>query len=159
MKIIVGLIIILVCAFGFYQCNKTTYNVAQDIEQRTNSNGFIDIPVNIAGSDGIVILAPVNCPSSQAQQADWLSTKLKEKNIPNRRSSSFSVSTDATNLTKEQREQLKEQITYVVNLPAPLVIVNGKVKSNPNLEDIINEYEGKVEPTISDFFEGLNKLN
>lgn len=151
MKIIVGLIIILVCAFGFYKCQKTTYNVEQDIEQLTNSNGFINMPINIAGSNGIVILAPVNCPSSQAKQADWLSAKLKEKNIPNRRSRSFSVSYDVADLTKEQREQLKEQIDYVANLPAPLVIVNGKVKSNPSLEDIINEYENKAQPTFGEW--------
>ncbi|UYZ82817.1 hypothetical protein MTZ49_09350 [Entomomonas sp. E2T0] len=159
MKFIIGAIIILICAFGFYKCQKSTYDVVQHIEQRTNSNGFIDIPVNIAGTDGIVILAPVNCPSYQAKQADWLSSKLKEKNIPNRRSNSFSIRSDATDLTKEQREQLQEQVNYVINLPAPLVIVNGKVKSNPSLADVINEYEGKVDQNLSDFLGGLNKSN
>lgn len=156
MKIIFVLIII-VAAFGYYKyqdqlnesvqgTNQPTYDLVLDIEKRTNSNGFIDIPFNILENEGVTIFAPLNCPSERAKKADKLTSQLKNWNIPVLRTDTYTINMNIDNLTNKQRAELNQFMNQVMNQPGPIVIVNSHVKSNPSLHDIVNEYDRQTKP-------------
>ena len=112
----------------------------QDIKSRTDQYGFLDISDNLPESKGIVIVAPVNCPSQQAKVADYLVTELNKQNIPATRTNSYNFR-QKNIMSEREINQMIKRAEYVRKMAPPLVIVNGKIKSNPSIEAIKNEWE------------------
>lgn len=121
--------------------SSTDFDFDQDIKSRTDQYGFLDISVNLPGSKGIVIMAPINCPSRQAKTADYLATELNKQNIPATRISGYTFNHNLAKMSEREINQMIDRVEYVKTMAFPLVFVNGKVKSNPSIEDIKNEWE------------------
>ena len=113
---------------------------AERIEGAAKSpNGFVSVaePNNARGNT-VIIFAPVNCPSDAAQRADALASELTSRGIPNVRSNSYDYTlTDADSAV--QAAKLK-RTNEVMNAGVPVVLINGKAKANPTLNEVIAEY-------------------
>ena len=138
------LTIVASCALCFagYQWHKSNLEkriFVQDIKSRTDQYGFLDISDNLPESKRIVIVAPVNCP--KAKIADYLATELNKQNIPTTRTNSYNFRQDLNNMSEREINQMIKRAEYVRKMAPPLVIVNGKIKSNPSIEAIKNEWE------------------
>ena len=138
------LTIVASCALCFagYQWHKSNQEkriFVQDIKSRTDQYGFLDISDNLPESKRIVIVAPVNCP--KAKIADYLATELNKQNIPTTRTNSYNFRQDLNNMSEREINQMIKRAEYVRKMAPPLVIVNGKIKSNPSIEAIKKEWE------------------
>lgn len=138
------LTIVASCALCFagYQWHKSNQEkriFVQDIKSRTDQYGFLDISDNLPESKRIVIVAPVNCP--KAKIADYLVTELNKQNIPTTRTNSYNFRQDLNNMSEREINQMIKRAEYVRKMAPPLVIINGKIKSNPSIEAIKNEWE------------------
>ena len=143
-RIILTVVASCALCFAGYQWHKSIQEkriFVQDIKSRTDQYGFLDISDNLPESKGIVIVAPVNCPSQQAKIADYLVTELNKQNIPATRTNGYNFSQNLTNMSKREINQMVKRIEYVRTMAPPQVFVNGKIKSNPSLEDIKKEWE------------------
>ena len=110
---------------------------AAAIAALTDERGFIEFEMpQEAKNDEVLIVAAQNCPKEGAVRADRLAREMAERNIRYRRSSgvSFSVPQDADVDTFVRRNNA------IMNGEVPIVFVNGKVKSNPGLDEVIAEY-------------------
>jgi hypothetical protein len=98
--------------------------------------GFVPVLTsNGAPANTAIILAAINCPSAQAKRADALAAKLNELGIPNTRANNYAVA----NVTREQAAMIK-QTSAVLGGEIPVVIINGKGKANPSVDDVVAEY-------------------
>lgn len=99
-------------------------------------NGFIDVLMpDGAPPHAVLVFAPVNCPSDGAKRADEMSKELTARGIPNIRASNYY----ASSLKPDQTDLIKR--TYVVlGGTIPTVMVDGKGKANPTLDEIAAEY-------------------
>lgn len=103
-----------------------------------SQSGFVSVLMPAgAERNNVLILAPVNCPSEDAQRADALAAELTRMGIPNTRSSSYSLAVD--NPTREQKERM-DRAVVVMNSDIPAVFINGMAKSNPTAEEVAEEY-------------------
>ena len=103
----------------------------------TDERGFIEFEMpQGAKNNEVLIVAAQNCPKEGAVRADRLAREMAERNIRYRRSSgvSFSVPQDADVDTFVRRNNA------IMNGEVPIVFVNGRVKSNPGLDEVIAEY-------------------
>jgi hypothetical protein len=110
---------------------------ATAIAALTDERGFIEFEIpQGARNNEVLIVAAQNCPKDGAVRADRLAREMAERNIRYRRSSSvsFSVPQDADVDTFVRRNNA------IMNSEVPIVFVNGKVKSNPGLDEVIAEY-------------------
>jgi hypothetical protein len=103
-----------------------------------SANGFV--PVEMPGGasrNAVLVLAPRNCPSEQAQRTEALVQALAARGIPVTRSASMSF--DVANPTPEQVAGIKRAVE-VFKRGAPAVFVNGMAMSNPSADQVIAEY-------------------
>jgi len=110
---------------------------AAAIAALTDERGFIEFEMpQGARNNEVLIVAAQNCPKDGAVRADRLAREMAERNIRYRRSSgvSFSVPQNADVDTFVRRNNA------IMNGEVPIVFVNGKVKSNPGLDEVIAEY-------------------
>lgn len=148
MKNILIITIALCCAFLYFarnkqlQANHERQNQHQAQQERLNSpTGFVALPPSIMPSDKILILAPVNCPSREAQYADRLARNLQAQNIPYERISSIQFSVANIPEHEDELKAHSERMNRIMSQPPPLVFVHGRAKSNPTLHEIIAEYQ------------------
>ena len=106
------------------------------LDAMTDNYGF----VSLAQPDGaepkkVWIIAAVNCPKEGARRADYLAQQLAERNMSYDRRShvSFTLGDDD--------QVLAGRIQKILDADTPIVIVNGKMKSNPDLDEVTAEYE------------------
>ena len=139
-RIILIVVVSFALCFAGYQWHKSKQenkSFVQDIKSRTDQYGFLDISVNLTGSNVIVIMAPVNSSSQHAKIADYLAKELNNQNIPATRINGYSFNQDLNNMTDIE---INQRVQYVRTMAPPLVFVNGKIKSNPSIEDIKKEW-------------------
>lgn len=104
-----------------------------------NSNGFVSVEMPGDGTrNTVLVLAPPNCPSEQAQRAEALIQALKDHGIPVARGSSISF--ELTNPSAEQRAAVDRTIE-VFKQGAPAVFINGMGMSNPSFAQVAAVYE------------------
>ena len=98
-------------------------------------NGFVDVPPPInQDSDTVYVVAAQNCPHAAAQQADRLAKQLGGQGVPVQRA-------NQVGFRPEQVDRAAmERLTVVMNGPLPLVFVHGRVASNPELNQVVEEY-------------------
>lgn len=101
-------------------------------------DGFVAVEMP-AGTprNTVLVLAPPNCPSEQAQRADALIRDLTDIGIPVKRGSSFSF--DLENPSQEQRAAV-DRTVEVFRQGAPAVFVNGMGMSNPTTSQVVAVY-------------------
>ena len=134
MRILV--ILLLVC--GLYGTYQWWQNHSPSIEVAASPNGFV--PVEMPGGverNAVLVLAPRNCPSDQAQRTHALVQALARQGIPVVRGDSFSF--DAADPTPEQMAGM-DRAVEVFKRGAPAVFVNGMAMSNPTAAQTIAEY-------------------
>ncbi len=87
--------------------------------------------------DTVLVLAPPNCPSEQAQRAEALIRELTDIGIPVKRGSSFSFNIE--NPSQEQRTAV-DRTVEVFQQGAPAVFINGMGMSNPTTSQVVAVY-------------------
>lgn len=132
------LILVGIIGFGIHWWNGKGHDATAVASDYTSPNGFVSVAMP-AGTppNTVVILAPVNCPSAEAQRADSLSEQLSRRGIPNVRSSHFSAS--STDPSAEQKARLDHAVA-VLNGEIPAVFINGVAKANPSADEVVTEY-------------------
>ena len=110
---------------------------AAAIAALTDERGFIEFEMpQGAKNDEVLIVAARNCPREGAVRADRLAREMAEHNIRYRRSSSVNFSVPAN----ADVDVFVRRNNAIMNGDVPIVFVNGKVKSNPGLDEVIAEY-------------------
>lgn len=109
-----------------------------DIAVEAEAGGFIpvEMPSGIP-RNMVLVLAPPNCPSEQAQRAEALIRELTDIGIPVKRGSSFSF--DLENPSREQRAAVDRTVA-VFKQGAPAVFINGMGMSNPSTSQVVAVY-------------------
>jgi hypothetical protein len=99
----------------------------------SDGKGFIPVQMpDNAPPDKVVILAPVHCSSDVAQRADALAQFLNDQGIPNVRTSFYMIS--------RVTPDMKPGIERARSLDPPVVLINGRGKSNPSAQEVVDEY-------------------
>ncbi len=109
-----------------------------DLTAMASPNGFV--PVEMPGGvprNVVLVLAPPNCPSEQAQRTEALVAHLSREGIAVRRDSGFSF--DVMDPSAEQRAGI-DRAVEVFKRGAPAVFVNGMAMSDPTPAQTIAEY-------------------
>ena len=105
----------------------------RQLEEISDDQGFVPVQMPDNAPDGkVVILAPVNCPSQVAKRADALAQYLSDQGIPNMRSSTY--------LIARVTPDMMPGIERAHSLAPPVVLINGRGKSNPSAEEVVDEY-------------------
>lgn len=131
-------ILLLAGLFGAYRWWDGNSNSNSNLDGIANQNGFVPVQMpDGAPEHSVLILAPPNCPSDEAQRAEALVQHLTEQGIPVTRGSSISF--DIMNPTAEQRAGV-ERAVAVFNVGAPAVFINGMAMSNPTAAQAAVEY-------------------
>jgi hypothetical protein len=89
-----------------------------------------------ARSNEVLIVAAQNCPREGAVRADGLAREMAERHVRYRRASNVSFSVPAG----ADVDVFLRRNNAIMNSEVPIVFVNGKVKSNPGLDEVIAEY-------------------
>lgn len=102
----------------------------------TDERGFIAL-AQPAGADPktVWIVAAVNCPKEGARRADEMARQLADRNIAFDRRSGVNFT-----LT-EENPALYARIETVMNAETPIVFINGRMKANPELDEVVAEYD------------------
>jgi hypothetical protein len=103
--------------------------------EASRSRGFVPLPA-FAGSSGraVVIFAPENCPEDAGRRADALADSLGRSGVPVSRMSHVSFTmTDADPSTVQR-------VNAVMTGTIPIVVVRGRGKANPSLDEVLAEY-------------------
>jgi len=107
----------------------------RDVFASADVNGFLDVPPSVnQNADTIYVIAAQNCPRAAAQQADQLAKQLGAQGVPVQRANQVHFSPQ--NLDGAAMNRL----SVVMNGPLPLVFVHGRVASNPELNQVMEEY-------------------
>ncbi|WP_101926482.1 MULTISPECIES: hypothetical protein [Luteimonas] len=135
MRILTLVLLAAACYGGFQWWQERR---ADDALATASPNGFVpvEMPSGVPG-DVVLVLAPPNCPSDQAQRAETLIAELGRAGIPVRRGSGFSFSVDDP--SAEQRAGIDRAVA-VFQRGAPAVFVNGMAMSDPSPLQTIAEY-------------------
>lgn len=140
MNIVKLLLLLAVIGAGYHQWGRHKDAQAFASEAQGGSNGFVSVLMPSGARSGVVlVLAPENCPSEDAQRAASLADRLESLGIPVQRSNHFS--SEVSNPTADQRDRLNRAVA-VINGEVPAVFVNGMAKSNPSLEEVVAQYKG-----------------
>jgi hypothetical protein len=132
-------LLIIVAALGFAADWWSGHKGTAPATAQVSPNGFVPtVTPNGAPANTVLVLAPLNCPSAEAQRADALSQELTRMGIRNVRSSSFSLS--VPNPTDEDKAGVDRAVA-ILNAGAPAVFINGMGKSNPSAEEVVSEYD------------------
>lgn len=107
--------------------------VVQSMLQPANESGFVDIPPPVGLSrTAVLIFSPPNCPSAEAQQARVLSRALAELGIPHLITSQANFDLDSPEAVRAVKRVMEGQ--------GPVVLVHGRGKGNPTLDEVVAEY-------------------
>ena len=104
-----------------------------------SSDGFVSVemPGNTPANT-VLVLAPANCPSEQAQRAEALIQALQHQGIPVARGNSIDF--NITNPSAEQRAAV-DRTVEVFKQGAPAVFINGMGMSNPSVAQVAAVYK------------------
>jgi len=110
--------------------------VDRDLASVSDRNGFVPI-ATAPGSprDVAIVLAALNCPSAQAQRADALAAQLTRLGMANQRANNYDAS-----ITSRDQMPLVNRTNAILGGEIPIVIINGRAKANPTLEEVKAEY-------------------
>ncbi len=107
---------------------------AAALAQLTDENGFIELaqPHGVK-PDKVFIFAPANCPREGGRRSDALAQSLAEHDVAFVRTSEISY--------EPMDAQSLRRVNAVLHGDVPIVAVNGRMKANPSIEEVLAEYE------------------
>ncbi|HET7924755.1 MAG TPA: hypothetical protein VFL30_07640 [Rhodanobacteraceae bacterium] len=129
-------IAVAVAVFGYLIWHKHAENVeAAALADLTDENGFVALaqPVGIK-PDKVFIFAPANCPREAGQRSDALTQSLVDRGVAYSRSAHLSYE-------PMDPVMLGRVNAMLAGDNAPIVFVNGRIKANPALDEVLAEYE------------------
>lgn len=101
-----------------------------------NSNGFIEVRMpDAAPPHTVLVFAPMHCPKEGARRADAMARQLSAMGIPNIRTSEYR----ARGFSPDEKT-LMDRTTAVLGGAIPAVMIDGKGKSNPTIDEVAAEY-------------------
>ena len=136
MKILSSLIVVAAVCGGYrILSHHRAEHALREAFAGSDVNGFVDVPPPInQDSDTVYVVAAQNCPHAAAQQADRLAKQLGAQGVPVQR-------VNQVGFRPEQVDRATmDRLTVVMNGPLPLVFVNARVASNPELNQVVEEY-------------------
>jgi hypothetical protein len=111
------------------------HHAMNEVLASSDVNGFVEVPAPVnQEANTIYVVAAQNCPHAAAQQADRLAKQLGERGIPVVRASEVLYHLNQADPTTMTR------LTTVMNGPLPLVFVHGRAAMNPELSQVVEEY-------------------
>jgi hypothetical protein len=136
MKILCSLMVVGAVWGGYHLFNQhQAAHALRELLAGSDVNGFVDVPPPANQNlDTIYVVAAQNCPRAAAQQADRLAKQLGGQGIPVVRTSQVFY-----HLQQVDRATMG-RLTVVMNEPLPLVFVHGRAASNPELNQVVEEY-------------------
>lgn len=115
------------------------HQASTSMKEVSSDTGFVKtVMVDGATRNVVLILAPPNCPSEQAQRATRLAARLSAMGIPYVLGSSFTIS--GNDASDEARAGVDRAVA-VFQQGAPAVFINDMAKSNPSAEEVASEYK------------------
>lgn len=143
MKLINLLIVLAAVVLGYQYWSKhhqrSDAGNGATVSATPSRNGFVALPAVVGASpSAVLVIAAENCPEEAAQRADRLAEQLGRERIPVSRlhHTEFDIpSGDAASAGR---------LMFIMNGELPIVFVNGRAKSNPTIEEVIDEYKGGV---------------
>jgi hypothetical protein len=131
------ILIVFACLFGGYRWWVGKQH-SSELEALLSQGGFVPVEMpQGAPAHAVLVLAPPNCPSEEAQRAEALVQALTNNGVPVKKASGMSF--EITNPTDEQKAGV-ERAVAVFNRGAPAVFVGGMGISNPTAAQAIAEY-------------------
>ncbi len=126
-----------VAVLGYQLLNNAQPNQVTDADQLSNTtSSFTRLPImNGANPNTVMVIAAQNCSGDAAQRADKLANDLKSKGIPVQRTQNISFT-----LNDSTKPAEIDQMYALLAGPLPTVVVNGRGKSNPSLDEVIAEF-------------------
>jgi len=110
--------------------------IERELAAVADSNGFVPIATAPGSARNVaIVLAALNCPSAQAQRADALAAQLTRLGIANQRANNYYAS-----ITSRDQMPLVNLTNAVLGGEIPIVIINGRAKANPTVEEVQAEY-------------------
>jgi hypothetical protein len=141
MGVIKFIVVVALVGFGYQYWNKNHSGAAKAAAEAAtkSANGFVAVPPADGASDNAVtVLAAENCPEDAARRADALVSDLGRKGIPVVRAHRVSFT-----MAGPDSAAAAQRVTAIMNGELPVVLVRGKARSNPTLEEVIAEYRGR----------------
>lgn len=130
------LIVMLAC--GLYGAWQWKQGERADSAVAFETSAFVEVEMpGGVQRNTVLVLAPANCPSDQAQRTEALIQELGRAGIPVVRDSGFAF--DVENPDVEQIARIDRAVA-VFKRGAPAVFVNGLAMSNPSAEQTIAAY-------------------
>lgn len=126
---------VVAAALAWLVWHKHAENVeAAALAALTDENGFVELapPVGVK-PDKVFIFAPANCPREGGRRSDALAQSLAEHDVAFRRTSEIAFEPMDTDTLR--------RVNAVLHGDVPIVAVNGRMKANPSIEEVIAEYE------------------
>ncbi len=136
MSIIKLLVLIVVLAIGYrYWSGAGEPAVQANKTASIHESGFVLLPpADGARSAGVTVFAAEGCPEEAAQRADRLVEQISAKGIPVSRSSHVNFN------IPQGDPAVAQTVMSIMNGELPIVLVRGRAKANPTLEDVVSEY-------------------
>lgn len=127
-------VVVVVLGYNLWRTHAARVEAA-DVARLTDENGFVELAQpNGADPRKVWIVAAVNCPKEGAQRADALARDLGERDVAFERRSGVSFSFE------DDDPVLFRRINAMLGGETPIVFVNGRIKANPALDDVLAEY-------------------
>jgi hypothetical protein len=136
MKVLSSIIVVAVALGGYRMYTQHRADRAlREAFAGADTNGFVDVPPPMdQDSDTVYVIAAQNCPRAAAQKAEQLARQLGAQGVSVQRSSRVAFRPDRGDRAAMDR------VTAVMNGPLPLVFFHGRVASNPELNQVVEEY-------------------
>lgn len=143
MKIVKLLVVLSILGGAYHYWNKNSPAEALEASADSDSSsesgsgdyGFVALPpVAGASANTVLVIAAQNCPHEDAQRADSLAEGISGNGIRVVRAQDVNFEFASAD------NSMTERILNIMNGPLPIVIVNGRAKSNPSLDEVIAEY-------------------
>jgi hypothetical protein len=124
------LVVLALLGLGYHQWSQREHSTAAAPSNST----FVALPA-VAGANPtrVMVIAAEDCPEAAARRADDLAERLARDGIPVTRA--HNVSFPAVNGADEL-----QRVNRVMQGELPIVIVHGRAKANPTLDEVLAEY-------------------
>jgi hypothetical protein len=133
MNILKLLAVVAALGAGYHVWHK--HQAASEPAAAATMSEFVKVPPPTGlKDDGVLIIAPKDCPSDAAQRADAMARELAEHGIPVTRSNNVSWEISAPD------PEAIARLNTVMAGEIPMVFVNGKAKANPSVDEVLHEY-------------------
>lgn len=131
-------LVVVVLVAGLFGAYRWWDGRSADAAEAVSQNGFVPVQMpDGAPGHTVLVLAPPDCPSAEAQRAEALILDLARQGIPVTRGSTMSF--NLVDPTAEQRRGV-ERAVAVFNRGAPAVFIDGMAMSNPTAAQAAAEY-------------------